>query len=1141
MAVKTKDVIVNIDDFVTDGEYKEFDAKGKSAIRIDGISAENAKNLDFSVTGDSLVISDGYSKIIIKNYKNIKYLKTEYEKIGKKETYDLYDLITNNEIDNDVDITQYNAKKLTVTGTIYNDLIDMRSSGYVPVGTKNVKANKGLTIDGGNGNDSIAGTENNDVIKGGNGDDAIWGDKGNDTITGGSGVNIVGYKKGDGNDVINLTKGEDFTLYLLDVASKDDIKCVYASNKKDVRIYADKENPDEYVTLKNFAAKDVTNNATKKTADTSSVKIHFAGGDTVDLREYYYLTEADKNFTGTWMNDVIDASNYVLYADKKKTVIQTDLNKKGLTLNGGAGDDVIVGSKYSDVIKGGNGNDFMYGSTGNDTITGGNGENTIKYTSLDEINGDKINLTKGENFNLDITEIEGVTLEYAVSGKNLNVTLIKGDDRATLTLMNFGKKDVTNNATKKTADTSSVNIITDSKTIDLRTQLLTELKVKKNYTGSWLSDNINASEYVLYSDKKKTVIQTDYTKKGLTINGGAGDDIITGSNYSDTIKAGTTGNVKITGGFGNDKLYAGTKVGSTTEFIFAKGDGKDVIYSGKGSDILSFEDLSISEIVTGRGTGKASKDLIIKYSENDSVTIKNYFKTNKKGMVIGVNSSVNKISVLEGKFDLFDVVNSGVDGTDGDDLLIGTVNDDVITAGKGNDTLIGGYGADTYKFPYGSGFVDRENNIIVMGYDGVMDTIEFDSTGNDEKIKFIKEKNDLVIWYNRDVDLGNEILSDSNAGKYDYNGTTVYVDFPNKRVFCSTITVKDYFISDNPTINKISFPYLTVPKEYMIIDEFVNYELDLRNSSEEILAWYRQDDGSYNGTNFNDLIYTREGKGESDIVYAGDGNDTVYTFGRNDEIYAGNGDDSIVGSSSNKLLDGGAGNDKIYIANGSNSNKRLTIIGGEGSDTISGYLYASENIVYTNSESGGKDTTAGVVDIVEADTSSSYKNIYYAQSETNIITSKKTSQDTYNAYIDQTTKITDKGGNADVLNIMNTNGKTDGAKSGLHVLFNVSSDYGSSSVIDTVNILDETNLDLWKTNEDYKGIFITKNAIETINSSDGYYITSADIGSLAETVASWLSDNGYSDVNSVLTDEKNEGDINALIAKFDSIEWQQQL
>lgn len=956
MAVKTKDVIVNIDDFVTDGEYKEFDAKGKNAIRIDGISAENAKNLDFSVTGDSLVISDGYSKIIIKNYKNIKYLKTEYEKIAKKETYDLYDLITNNEIDNDVDITQYNAKKLTVTGTIYNDLIDMRSSGYVPVGTKNIKANKGLTIDGGNGNDSIAGTEYNDVIKGGNGDDAILGDKGNDTITGGSGVNIVGYKKGDGNDVINLTKGEDFTLYLLDVASKDDIKCVYALNKKDVRIYADKENPDEYVTLKNFAVKDVTNNATKKTADTSSVKIHFAGGDTVDLREYYYLTEADKNFTGTWLNDVIDANNYVLYADKKKTVIQTD-----------------------------------------------------------------------------------------------------------------------------------------------------------------------------------------YTKKGLTINGGAGDDIITGSNYSDTIKAGTTGNVKITGGFGNDKLYAGTKVGSTTEFIFAKGDGKDVIYSGKGSDILSFEDLSISEIVTGRGTGKASKDLIIKYSENDSVTIKNYFKTNKKGMVIGVNSSVNKISVLEGEFDLFDVVNSGVDGTDGDDLLIGTVNDDVITAGKGNDTLIGGYGADTYKFPYGSGFVDRENNIIVMGYDGVMDTIEFDSTGNDKKIKFIKEKNDLVIWYNRDVDLENEILSDSNAGKYDYNGTTVYVDFPNKRVFCSTITVKDYFISDNPTINKISFPYLTVPKEYMIIDEFVNYELDLRNSSEEILAWYRQDDGSYNGTNFNDLIYTREGKGESDIVYAGDGNDTVYTFGRNDEIYAGNGDDSIVGSSSNKLLDGGAGNDKIYIANGSNSNKRLTIIGGEGSDTISGYLYASENIVYTNSESGGKDTTAGVVDIVEADTSSSYKNIYYAQSETNIITSKKTSQDTYNAYIDQTTKITDKGGNADVLNIMNTNGKTDGVKSGLHVLFNVSSDYGSSSVIDTVNILDDTNLDLWKTNEDYKGIFITKNAIETINSSDGYYITSADIGSLAETVASWLTEKGYANVNSVLTDEKNEGDINALIAKFDSIEWQQQL
>ena len=61
------------------------------------------------------------------------------------------------------DITKYNTKKRTVTGSFLNDIIDMTKSGYVvPISGKN--KGKGLTIKGGRGADEITGTAGNDTI-----------------------------------------------------------------------------------------------------------------------------------------------------------------------------------------------------------------------------------------------------------------------------------------------------------------------------------------------------------------------------------------------------------------------------------------------------------------------------------------------------------------------------------------------------------------------------------------------------------------------------------------------------------------------------------------------------------------------------------------------------------------------------------------------------------------------------------------------------------------------------------------------------------------------------------------------------------------------------------------------------------------
>jgi Ca2+-binding RTX toxin-like protein len=65
-------------------------------------------------------------------------------------------------------------------------------------------------------------------------------------------------------------------------------------------------------------------------------------------------------------------------------------NNPNLTIDGGKGDDFIMGSNGDDVIKGGNGNDFIMGGDGNDQIHGGNGNDTIHGgDGNDKVYGDK--------------------------------------------------------------------------------------------------------------------------------------------------------------------------------------------------------------------------------------------------------------------------------------------------------------------------------------------------------------------------------------------------------------------------------------------------------------------------------------------------------------------------------------------------------------------------------------------------------------------------------------------------------------------------------------------------------------------------------------------------------------------------------
>jgi Ca2+-binding RTX toxin-like protein len=165
-----------------------------------------------------------------------------------------------------------------------------------------------LTIDGGACNDTITGGDGNDTLFGGDGNHVITGGRGSDTALLGAGDDTFVWNPGDGNDVV---EGQDGT---------DTLK-VNGGN-----------GPETFTISANGTRVSVNGiSPTAFTIDAGTIEnivINANGGD-----------------------DTISAGNGLA-------------TLTSLTIDGGAGNDVITG---------GDGNDTIIGGDGNDTVTGGRG------------------------------------------------------------------------------------------------------------------------------------------------------------------------------------------------------------------------------------------------------------------------------------------------------------------------------------------------------------------------------------------------------------------------------------------------------------------------------------------------------------------------------------------------------------------------------------------------------------------------------------------------------------------------------------------------------------------------------------------------------------------------------------------------
>jgi Ca2+-binding RTX toxin-like protein len=574
-----------------------------------------------------------------------------------------------------------------------------------------------LTVDGGAGNDTITGGDGNDRLIGGDGNDLIEGGRGNDTMSGGAGNDTFTWDPGDGSDVIEGGGGHDTMVFDgADVNEKIDI----SANGQRVRFSRDVANITmdlndvERVDFNALGGADTitVNDLTGTTLTEVNLNLGATGGggdgqaDTVIVNgtngnDNINIFGQGTSVTVAGLSAVVnitgsEGANDALFVNALdgNDGVSADTMPAGiiqLTVDGGAGNDMISGSQGADRLLGGDGNDFINGNEGSDlvfmgagndvfqwdpgdgsdTVDGGDGTDKMLFFGSNQnenfdisANGSRARLTRDVgNITMDLNGLEQIELRPLGGADNIVVNDLTGTDLNQIELAlraqdggPDGQSDsVTVNGTQGDdsiavgGDTGGLRVTGLAATITIFDQDPTLDQLTVNGLGG--NDVIDARS-----------LKADSVR--FMINGGDGNDTITGSDGSDLIN----------GGRGNDVVFMGA--GDDT-FVWNPGDGSDTVEGGDGTDFLVFNGANVSENIDiaangqqvrlFRDIGTVTMDLndievidVNALGGADTITVNDLTGT----AVTEVNLGLSAAGVGDGQVDTV-IVN----GTNGDDVI----------------------------------------------------------------------------------------------------------------------------------------------------------------------------------------------------------------------------------------------------------------------------------------------------------------------------------------------------------------------------------------------------------------------------------------------------------------------------------------
>ena len=678
-----------------------------------------------------------------------------------------------------------------------------------------------LTVDGGAGNDLITGGDGNDTLLGGDGNDTIIGGRGNDTAFLGNGDDTFVWNPGDGSDTVEGQAGNDSMIFNgANVNEKIDL----SANGNRLRLTRDVANVTmdtndvenininalggaDTVTANDLSATSVSQLSINLAASTGSGD---ASADSVIVNGTANTDNVQLSGNGSSYT-VAGLSTVVTVAGSEGSLDALTVNLLGgtdsfdasampaniarLTVDGGTDDDIIVASQGDDVILGGDGNDLITGGRGNDTafmgdsndtfvwnpgdgsdiVEGQAGSDTLLFNGANvnenfdlSANGSRVRLTRDvADITMDLNGLEQINL-YALGGAdtitvndltgtglgtinlNLAASVGGGDGQADNVIINGTNGN--DNIVVASSVSGGVNIGGLSAVVKLMAPEATLDRLTINALGG--SDTVNASAL-------------GDGAINLSENGGAGDDVLTGSQGNDVVSGGT----------GNDVALLGA--GDDT-FVWNPGDGSDTVEGQSGNDTMIFNGANVNENINisangsrvrltrdvanitmdlnsieqinlsvlggadnitlndlsgtgvtqinldlgsppGSGTGDGQADTVVinATNGNDAVSV----ASDTSGVaILGLAASVH-INGAEAANDRLlinalggdDTVDASAlsataiqlteDGGDGDDVLVGGAGNDTLLGGIGDDVLLGGPGQDILDGGPGSNII----------------------------------------------------------------------------------------------------------------------------------------------------------------------------------------------------------------------------------------------------------------------------------------------------------------------------------------------------------------------------------------------------------------------------------------------------
>ena len=259
-------------------------------------------------------------------------------------------------------------------------------------------------LDGGDGNDTMAGGSGAETFRGGDGNDSMDGNRGNDLAYMGDGDDTFIWDPGDGNDTIEGQDGTD-TMRFNGANGAEQVDM--SANGERLRFFRQPGNvlmdtdDVEQVDFNALGGADSVNVNDLSGTDVRAVNLELAGtlGGTAGDGAADPIT-----VSGTNGNDAITISGdanavnvsglsalvSIRHAEPADSLIVNAQGGNdsidaaglpagviGLTIDAGAGNDTVAGSQGAELVRGGDGNDTVDGNRGNDTGLMGAGDDTF--------------------------------------------------------------------------------------------------------------------------------------------------------------------------------------------------------------------------------------------------------------------------------------------------------------------------------------------------------------------------------------------------------------------------------------------------------------------------------------------------------------------------------------------------------------------------------------------------------------------------------------------------------------------------------------------------------------------------------------------------------------------------------------------